>query len=161
MRDAAGVRRQARATRVAKRRAPATGRAASARPSLPSMGSGDSPFPTARRPGRPARNRDRKEKPAAPPASAGGILRGACGAWRLCPSVDVLLITALLLQLGHESDRLVGRACAVLRHDVDKRELDILGHVLGVAAHIEMRALGEPGPEVATDLAHAVLHVEF
>src|SRR5258705_6278990 len=136
MRGAAGVHRQARATRVAKRRAPAKGRATSARPILPSMGSGDSPFPTARRPGRPARNRDRKEKSAAPRASAGGTLRAACGAWRRCSSVDVLLITALLLQLGHESDRLVGRARAVLRHDVDERELDVPWHALCVAAHI-------------------------
>ena len=58
--------------------------------------------------------------------------------------VDVLLIPALLLQLRDERDRLIGGARAVLRHDVDQRALDILRHPLGVAADIDMRAVGEP-----------------
>jgi hypothetical protein len=58
--------------------------------------------------------------------------------------VDVLLITALLFQLRHEGDRLIGGARAVLRHDVDQRALDVLRHALGVAADVNMRAVGEP-----------------
>src|ERR1043166_10053281 len=76
-------------------------------------------------------------------------------------SVDVLLVAALLLELRHERDRLLDGARAMLRHDVDQRALDILRHALGIAADIDMRAVGEPGPEVAADLAHAVLHEEF
>src|SRR5436305_1594226 len=75
--------------------------------------------------------------------------------------VNVLLVAALFLEVRHESDRLIGRAGTVLRHDVDQRAFDVLGHALGVATDIKMRAIGEPGPEVATDLTHAVLHVEF
>jgi hypothetical protein len=58
--------------------------------------------------------------------------------------VDVLLVAALPFQLRHERDRLIGRARAVLRHDVDQRALDVLRHSLGVAADIHMRAVGEP-----------------
>src|SRR5215211_5580929 len=76
-------------------------------------------------------------------------------------SIHVLLIAAALLEVGHEGDRLVGRAHAVLRDDVDQRPFHVLGHALGVAAHIHMRAVGEPRPQIAADLAHAILHVEF
>jgi len=58
--------------------------------------------------------------------------------------VDVLLVAALPFQLRHERDRLIGGARAMLRHDVDQRALDILRHPLGVAADIDMRAVGEP-----------------
>src|SRR6478736_6116010 len=75
--------------------------------------------------------------------------------------VHILLIAALLLQVRDERDRLVGGAHAVLRHDVDQRALHVLRHALGVAADVDMRAVGKPGPQIAPDLAHAVLHVEF
>ena len=45
--------------------------------------------------------------------------------------------------------------------DIDQRPLDILGHALGVAADIDMRALGEPAPQLRSDLAHTVLDVEL
>src|SRR4051812_1497188 len=80
---------------------------------------------------------------------------------RACASVHVLLIAALLLEIGHERDGLIGRACTVLRHDVDQRDFDVLRHPLGVAADIDMRAVGKPHPQIAADFAHAVLHVEF
>ena len=58
--------------------------------------------------------------------------------------VDVLLVAALPFQLRHERDRLIGRARAVLRHDVDQRALDVLRHALGVAANVDVGAIGEP-----------------
>jgi len=41
---------------------------------------------------------------------------------------------------------LVGRARTELGDDIDQRTFDVLGHSLGVAADIDVRALGEPGP---------------
>src|SRR5262249_53293204 len=76
-------------------------------------------------------------------------------------SVDVLLVASPLLEVGDERDRLVDRAHAELRNDIDQRKLHVLGHALGVAAAIDVRSVGEPRPQVATDLAHAILHVEF
>ena len=42
--------------------------------------------------------------------------------------VDVLLVAALLLQVRHEGDGLIGGSRAVLRHDVDQRALGVLRH---------------------------------
>ena len=61
-------------------------------------------------------------------------------------SIYVLLVSAALLQVGHEGRRLVGRARAVRGHDIDQRALDVTRHALGVAADIDVRAVGEPGP---------------
>src|SRR5262249_15642824 len=58
-------------------------------------------------------------------------------------------------------NRLVGRACAVRGDDLDPRTLDILGHTLGIAANIDVRTLGDPGPELAAELAHAVLDIKL
>jgi hypothetical protein len=58
--------------------------------------------------------------------------------------VDVLLVAALLLKVCHERDRLIGGARTVLRHDVDQRALHVLRHALGVAADVNVRAVGEP-----------------
>ena len=75
--------------------------------------------------------------------------------------IDILLESALFLELGNERNRLFGRARAELCDDIDQRTLDVLGHSLGVATDIDMGALGQPAPEVAADLAHAVLHIEL
>src|SRR5262245_55953700 len=64
-------------------------------------------------------------------------------------SVHVLLVAPGLLEIGHEGDRLIERAHAVLCDDLDQRALDVLGHALGIAAHVEVRALGEPRPHLA------------
>src|SRR5580704_13507234 len=50
---------------------------------------------------------------------------------------------------------------AVLRRDFQQRVLDVLGHALGIAADIEMRALVEPRPELGRVLAHAMLNVDL
>ncbi len=52
-------------------------------------------------------------------------------------------------------------ARAVLGNDIDQREFDVLGHALGVAADIDVRAVSEPGPQIAAGFAHAVLHVDL
>src|SRR5262249_44955016 len=39
--------------------------------------------------------------------------------------------------------------------------LNVLCHSLGIAADIDICAFGEPGPHLAADLAHTILHVEF
>src|SRR5690242_9214868 len=59
-------------------------------------------------------------------------------------SIHVLLEPALLLELRHKCDGFIGRAGTELGDDVDQRALDVLGHPLGVAADIEMRAFGKP-----------------
>src|SRR5215831_9959965 len=97
-----------------------------------------------------------------PTPQYGQVVRIAgSGAWTFIASVHVLLIAAALLELSHEGDRVVGRARAVLRDDVDERPLHVLGHALGVTAYIDVGAVGEPSPQVAPHLAHAVLHVEL
>src|SRR6516225_6145925 len=76
-------------------------------------------------------------------------------------SVYVELEPALLLEIGDEADGLVRGAGSKLRDDIDQRPLDILCHALGIAANIHVRAFGEPCPQLAPDLAHAVLNIEF
>src|SRR5882672_7143998 len=76
-------------------------------------------------------------------------------------SIDILLVAAALLEFGYERNRLVGFARTMGRHDVDQRALDVLGHSLAIAADVNVSALGKPSPQVAADLAHAVLHVDF
>src|SRR3981081_3907171 len=76
-------------------------------------------------------------------------------------SVDVLLEPILFLEFRDKADGLVGRTCTELRDDIDQRAFDIFRHPLGVAADINVRAFGQPRPQFAADLAHAVLHIEF
>src|SRR5215472_1745025 len=83
------------------------------------------------------------------PASGGGRLPAPCRVSPFAASIHVLLIAALLLELVHEGDRLVAGARTVLCDDVDQRALDVLGHALGVAADIDVGALGQPRPQVA------------
>src|ERR1700733_16248712 len=64
-------------------------------------------------------------------------------------SINVLLKAMPFLQVGDEGDRFIGGTCAVLRHDIDQRALDVLRHVLGVAAPIDISTVGEPSPPVA------------
>ncbi len=76
-------------------------------------------------------------------------------------SINVLLVAALLLQLRHEGDRLdrpsARRAAPRCRPARARRPWPCAWR----RRRRRMRAVGEPGPEVAADLAHAVLHVEF
>src|SRR6266851_6380417 len=80
---------------------------------------------------------------------------------RVRSSIDVLLITAFFLQIADEYRSLFRAAHAVLGDDIDKSNLDVLGHALSVAADVDVRAVGEPRPQIAADFAHAVLHVDF
>src|SRR5579883_677346 len=75
--------------------------------------------------------------------------------------IHILLITPALLEVGHKSDRIIGGAQAEGRDDIDERRFDILGHVLGIAADINVRSVGKPGPKIAADIAHAILHVDL
>src|SRR5690349_24798938 len=62
------------------------------------------------------------------------------------PLIDVRLESAGLLEIGHKGDRLVGRTRAELRDDIDHGTLDVLGPALGIAADVDVGALGKPGP---------------
>src|SRR5579863_3454905 len=75
--------------------------------------------------------------------------------------INVGLVTAIDLQLAEEPHRLGRCAAAMLGDDVDERGLDVLGHAQRVAADIDVRAIIKPGPEVAANLAHAVLDVDL
>ena len=75
-------------------------------------------------------------------------------------SIHILLIAAAFLELGHERDGFVGRAHAEGRDDIDERRFDILGHALGIAADIDVGAVGEPGPQIAADVKHMAKDVE-
>ena len=77
------------------------------------------------------------------------------------PTPHVRLIARGLLETLHEDHRLVGAASAMRGDDIDERGLDILGHALGVTAHINMGAFVQPLPERRAHFAHAVLHIEF
>src|SRR5262249_36440579 len=76
-------------------------------------------------------------------------------------SIYVLLVAPGFFQIGDERNRLVGSARAVCGDDLDPRGLDVLGHAFGIAADIDVRAVGEPSPQLTADLAHAVLDVEL
>src|SRR5262249_49093634 len=97
---------------------------------------------------------------------ASGAIRAGCTSDGIRDSVialsiDVGLITAGLLEVGHEGDRLVSAARADRRDHVDERALHVLRHVFGVAADVNVSAVCDPGPQVAPDLAHAMLDVDF
>src|SRR5215472_2807595 len=84
---------------------------------------------------------------------------------RVCPrprtSLNILLIAPGLFQIGDERNRLVGGARTVRGNDLDPRGLDVPGHAFGIAADIDVRAVSEPSPQLAADLAHTVLDVEL
>jgi hypothetical protein len=63
---------------------------------------------------------------------------------RVC-SISVCLITAALLEIGNESDGIIGRTRAMLCDDVDECAFDVLAHADG-AADINVRTLGDPPP---------------
>src|SRR5262249_29090650 len=75
-------------------------------------------------------------------------------------SIDVLLVATLSLEVGDEGDSLVDRSRAVRGDQIHQGALHILAHGYG-AADIDVRAVGEPSPQLAADLAHAVLDVEL
>src|SRR5215831_10534413 len=82
------------------------------------------------------------------------------GADEMRSSVNVGLKPPALLQVAHEGDGLARTAAALLGDDVHQRPLDVLAHAHG-AADVDMGAVGEPLPDFASDLAHAVLDVEL
>src|SRR5262245_31970097 len=82
--------------------------------------------------------------------------RERCGA-----SIYIRLVAAGSLQLGDEVAGAGFAHLAALGGDLDERVLHVLGHALGVAAHVEMRTVPEPSPQLGSGLAHAVLHVGF
>jgi hypothetical protein len=57
--------------------------------------------------------------------------------------IDVLLVSALLLEVGHEGDRIVDAARPMRGHEVDQYALHVLAHG-DRAANIDMRAIGDP-----------------
>jgi hypothetical protein len=59
-------------------------------------------------------------------------------------SVNVLLVTAFLLELADKADGFIGRAGTVLGDDVDQRAFDVLRHSLGVAADVNVCPFGKP-----------------
>src|SRR5262249_12285135 len=95
------------------------------------------------------------------PACAACASAAAAVEPRAGPSIYVLLIAADLFQIGDESNGLIARARAVRGDDLDPGALHILGHALGVAADVDVGAFGEPRPELAAELAHAILDVEL
>src|SRR6516162_5693686 len=75
-------------------------------------------------------------------------------------SIDVSLIAAGFLQLGEECAGLFERTCAMFRDYIEQGALDVFAHRDG-AADIDMCALGDPTPQIAAGLAHAVLHIDL
>src|SRR5829696_3022561 len=76
-------------------------------------------------------------------------------------SIHVGLVAARLLKALYEDDGFIDGSSAVLRDDIDEGGFHVLGHALGIAADVEMRALREPAPQLRPDLAHAILHVDL
>src|SRR6516165_2120036 len=85
--------------------------------------------------------------------------RCAQGQRRGC-SIDVLLVATLSLEVGDEGDSLVGRSRAVRGDQIHQSALYVLAHGYG-AADIDVGAVGDPRPQIAADLAHAILDIEF
>src|SRR5262249_33906559 len=119
------------------------------------------PAPRCRRSPRAYRRAPGRSAAARALACAADALAKNCLQPRARTSIYVLLIAPGFFQIGDERNRLVGRARTVRGDDLDPCALDVLGHAFSIAADIDVRAVGEPGPEVAADLAHAVLDVEL
>src|SRR5947208_200049 len=75
-------------------------------------------------------------------------------------SVYVGLVSAGFLKFAKEAGGLVSRTRAVLADYLVQCALDIAAHGDG-AADIDVRAFGNPGPQLAAGLAHAILHIAF
>ena len=75
-------------------------------------------------------------------------------------SVDVALIAAGPGQSVEPRPGALAFA-ALLGCDLQQSLLDILGHALGIAADIEVRACFQPAPQLDCVLAHAVLDVDL
>src|SRR5690348_4915639 len=76
-------------------------------------------------------------------------------------SVHVAGVTALGEEVGEPGPGVVGGMAAVRHGDVDERGMDVPGHVVGVAADVQVRAFLQPGVELPALLAQAVLHVDL
>src|SRR5262252_8398028 len=87
-----------------------------------------------------------------------GLMVSCCAVQQ--SSIDVLLVAPLFLELGDEGDGLVDRSGAMRSGHIDKRALHVLAHGYG-ATDIDMGAVGDPRPQIAADLAHAILDIEF
>ena len=77
------------------------------------------------------------------------------------PSVDIALVSACLGEAVQPGFRRGGTLAAPSHRNVHKSGPDVLGHALGVAADIEVRALFHPGPEFGRVLAHAGLDIDL
>src|SRR5690348_4298910 len=76
-------------------------------------------------------------------------------------SVHVAGVAALGEEVGEPGPGVVGGVAAVRHGDVDERGMDVPGHVVGVAADVQVRAFLQPGVEFPALLAQAVLDVGF
>src|SRR5215467_3146142 len=96
---------------------------------------------------------------------------GGHGASRLCPpyggyamadtSIRVLQIAPSALELNHGLLGDVGAEPLHVRIGTHQRRAHVLGHRLGVAAHIEIGAVVEPFDQVAATVPQTVLHVDL
>src|SRR5258708_15164808 len=84
------------------------------------------------------------------------VLRSSIGA-----SVDVLLVAVLGGEAADIVLRSLARVTALALDHLQQRLVNVARHVLLVAAHIEMRALFEPGVKLARLFQHAVLDVDL
>src|SRR5690606_13832737 len=86
-----------------------------------------------------------------------GPRRARLGGWL----VDVAAVAAVFAHLLEVAGGVLDAHGAVLRDDVDKGLVDVLGHAGGVAADVEVGAGVDPLPYVLAVLAHAVLDVDL
>src|SRR5713101_2242066 len=75
-------------------------------------------------------------------------------------SVHIALVAAGLGE-AVEPGLGAGTLAALLGRNLQQRVLDVLGHALGIAADIEVRAFLQPAPELGRVLAQAVLDVDL
>src|ERR1043165_4094877 len=75
--------------------------------------------------------------------------------------VNIALIPAGLGEAVQPGFCLLGTLATLLDGDREQRVLDVLGHALGVATDVEVRALLQPLPELGGSLLHAVLDIDL
>src|SRR3712207_2358956 len=76
-------------------------------------------------------------------------------------SVHVALVAALTPEVGDVGRGVLRRAPAYLGDDPVQRGVDVPRHALLVAADVEVRAVLQPGEQVAAALPHPVLDVDL
>src|SRR5262249_14193705 len=81
--------------------------------------------------------------------------------YRHGPLIYIYLIAVILFQLGDIARGVFRSAFTVLGNDVYQSAFNVFRHAQSIAAYIYVCATLEPGPKIASVVAHAMLDIDF